>query len=84
MARFTDPNKGKRGSDKIWGFANNKAKPNVYVMFWGRFGKTVQTVITNDYYEANKKWHQKLSKGYDYADLNPTDYGYLFVQARNW
>jgi len=82
ILRFTDPSSGKRGSDKIWGVANNK-KDERYMTFWGRFGKTVSTKEV-DSYEANKKFEQKLAKGYNSVNADPIDYGYIFAQSDAW
>ncbi len=80
ILRFTDPNAGKRGSDKVWGLA---VKDNRFMTFWGAFGKTVQTKEV-DRYEADKKFKQKASKGYNVVDANPIDYGYIFTQSDAW
>lgn len=80
ILRFTDPSAGKRGSDKVWGFA---VKDDRYITFWGRFGKTVSTKEVSGP-EASKKYSQKYTKGYRPVDINPIDYGYIFAQSKNW
>lgn len=80
ILRFIDPSAGKRGSDKVWGYAMNDGR---FVTFWGRFGKTLQTKKV-DRHEANKKFQQKLAKGYKSVDADPIDYGYIFTQSESW
>ena len=80
ILRFTDPSAGKRGSDKVWGFA---VKDGRHMTFWGRFGKTVSTKEVNGV-EAAKKYSQKQSKGYRPVNADPIDYGYIFAQSDAW
>ena len=80
ILRFTDSSAGKRGSDKVWGFA---VKDGRYITFWGRFGKTVSTKEVNGP-EAAKKYSQKHFKGYRPVDADPIDYGYIFTQSETW
>lgn len=80
ILRFTDPSAGKRGSDKVWGYAVNDGR---VMTFWGRFGKTVSTKEIA-YHEVNKKFRQKLDKGYISVDADPIDYGYIFTQSEGW
>lgn len=80
ILRFIDPSAGKRGSDKVWGYAMNDGR---FVTFWGRFGKTLQTKEV-DRHEANKKFQQKRAKGYKSVDADPIDYGYIFTQSETW
>lgn len=80
ILRFTDPNAGKRGSDKVWGFA---VKDSRYMTFWGKFGKTVSTNEV-DYAVAQQKYREKVRKGYKLVNADPIDYGYLFTQSKSW
>lgn len=81
ILRFTDPLAGKRGSDKVWGYAMNG--DGRFMTFWGRFGKTVSTKEV-DYHEAQRKFRQKAAKGYRPVNADPIDYGYIFAQSKNW
>lgn len=80
ILRDTDPSAGKRGKDRIWGYAEKNGK---YTTFWGGFGKTVRTKEVFEY-EALKKYQQKLAKGYQLVYPDPIDYGYLFTQSESW
>ncbi len=77
ILRFTDPSAGKRGSDKIWGFA---IKGTRHMTFWGAFGKSVRVKEVN-HLEAIKKYQQKSAKGYRFVNADPIDYGYIFSQS---
>ena len=79
VLRFTDPYAGKRGSDKVWGYATKDGK---FMSFWGAYGKKVQTKMLRSDQEALKLFDQKLNKGYKRTDAgnNPVDYSYIFNQ----
>lgn len=80
ILRFTDPSAGKRGSDKVWGFATKGGR---YMTFWGAFGKAVRVKEVN-HLEAIKKYQQKNAKGYRPVNADPVDYGYIFSQSDTW
>ncbi|KKM97671.1 hypothetical protein LCGC14_1165650 [marine sediment metagenome] len=80
ILRFTDPSAGKRGSDKVWGFA---VKDTRHMTFWGAFGKAVRVKEVN-HLEAIKKYQQKTAKGYKPVFADPIDYGYIFSQSDTW
>jgi len=80
ILRFIDPSAGKRGSDKIWGFA---VKGDRYMTFWGAFGKAVRVKEVN-HLEAIKKYQQKSARGYKRVNAEPIEYGYIFSQSNTW
>ena len=63
--RFVDPLKGKRGSDKVWGWG---VKGDKIYQFWGPTGKTpqVKTIPNTDFNRdaVNRKAMDKQAKGY--------------------
>jgi len=81
ILRFTDPSAGKRGSDKVWGYASENGRR--YMSFWGGYGAAIRVKeLTN--IETVKKYQQKVAKGYQRVDANPIDYGYIFTQSDRW
>ncbi len=80
ILRFTDPSAGKRGSDKVWGYASDGRR---HMSFWGAFGKTIQSKELSNI-DVVKKYQQKVAKGYQRVDANPIDYGYIFTQSDRW
>lgn len=79
ILRYTDPDAGKRGSDKIWGVAS---KNHQFVSFWGAYGNPVRMKNLSSYGEANNLIASKLKKGYKPADLenNLAAYAYILNQ----
>lgn len=79
VLRFTDPNAGKRGSDKVWGYATRDGE---FMSFWGAYGKTVKTKVLKSDREALKLFDTKINKGYKYTNVsaNPADYAFIFSQ----
>lgn len=65
FGRFFDPNAGKKGSDKVWGWG---VKGDYIYQFWGPTGKTPQVKrMDNTPYNrnlANRKAAEKVGKGY--------------------
>jgi hypothetical protein len=82
VLRFTDASAGKRGSDKIWGYAKN-ASTGEYIAFWGGYGKTVQT-LHKPHPDLLKAAKSKMAKGYRPIDINDPTYRYLHHQAKTW
>lgn len=79
ILRFTDSSAGKRGSDKVWGYAEN----GDYVMsFWGAYGKNIRTKPLASIYEADALYQSKLKKGYQKVEVanNPGAYSFIFNQ----
>lgn len=79
ILRFVDSMAGKRGSNKVWGYAERNGE---YVSFWGAFGKAVRTKPLSSNSEAVKLYSKKLKKGYQKYDVarNPSEYAFIFNQ----
>ena len=79
VLRFTDPEAGKRGSDKVWGYATRDGE---FMSFWGAYGKSVQTKMLKSDSEALKLFGAKINKGYSRTNVaaNPADYSFIFSQ----
>lgn len=79
IVRFTDPEAGKRGSDKIWGYATKNGE---FMSFWGAYGKSIRTKPLSSDREASTLLAKKAAKGYRRVDIasNPSDYAYIFNQ----
>lgn len=82
VLRFIDLSAGKRGSDKIWGYAKN-TKTGEYIAFWGAYGKIVRT-LQKSHPELLKTAKSKLAKGYYPIDITKQEYIYLRKQADLW
>ena len=82
VLRYTDPNAGKRGSDKVWGIATKDN--NQFASFWGAHGHAVRWKNLPSYNEANALLNSKLKKGYKMTNAgdNPAEYAYIFNQFR--
>ena len=81
ILRFTDPNAGKRGSDKVWGYA---VKDGKYMIFWGAYGNTV-SMVYKPVSECVKVFRTKINKGYRAMHpRNTMDYDYLMKQSTGW
>lgn len=79
VLHFVDPDAGKRGSNKIWGYASKNGK---FVSFWGAYGKSIRTKELYSDREAVLQVAKKAAKGYKKVDLsvNPAEYAYIFNQ----
>lgn len=79
ILHFVDPDVGKRGSNKIWGYA---AKNGRFVSFWGAYGKSIRTKDLSSDREALMQVAKKAAKGYRTVDIanNPAEYAYIFNQ----
>ena len=75
VSRFTDPNAGKRGSDKIWGYA---IKDEEVLSFWGPYGKTIRKKPLSRQ-EAETKFNLQIRKGYKNVDIATDRAGYAFL-----
>ncbi len=89
ILRYIDPNAGKRGSDKVWGYAswdgqgNSLSGYNVF-SFWGAYGKSLRTKPLPSEYEAHSLFRKKEADGYRRVDLNRnlSDYSFIFNQFK--
>lgn len=90
MWRFTDPNAGVRGSDKVWGYAaprGSGVSTGIMVkVFWGGYGKKLasQDISMGD---AMARARGKESNGYKKVDARTVDssrYGWFLSQVQFW
>ena len=84
IARFTDPYAGKRGSDKIVGYAYKNGK---WFDFYGAFGGK-QSGEPSSEFASKKRFNEKCSKKKDpyvpVVSIQKSTYDWLFQQAINW
>lgn len=59
ILRFVDSMAGKRGSNKVWGYAERNGE---YVSFWGAFGKNIRTKPLSSNSEAVNLYNKKYKR----------------------
>lgn len=84
IGRYTDDAYGKKGSDKVWGYAfkdklGSTDEYDVFV-FYGKVGGTL-TIEPTSFNDARKRWSVKQKKYKPVnVEKNPAEYAFIFNQ----
>jgi hypothetical protein len=88
LFRKVDPDAGKRGSNRVWGYAKTRGRSidHPVLVFWGPFGKTLQK-MEKPYSGARKLAFDKENSGYRRiraSNIDAVDYGWFLSQLSRW